>query len=209
MAEKIKIERCPLCEEGRMIPSADLSYKFRYGPHEYVVGGLQQATCDKCGTSGYLPGQLAHNKARINEYQKSLVKIISPSEIFELRSKHGLSQAQAAQIFGGGANAFSKWERGEVIPTESAAKLLKLALESEDIMNKLATEANVKLKADDELTVLLSHESSEFKGWIVQRNFRCAPDKNHPVSFVCLAEIDRECVLNDGIYSDENEPVAA
>jgi HTH-type transcriptional regulator/antitoxin MqsA len=40
--------------------------------------------------------------------------------------KLGLTQKQAAEIFGGGVNAFSRYERGEVEPGPSTVKLLHL-----------------------------------------------------------------------------------
>jgi HTH-type transcriptional regulator/antitoxin MqsA len=47
-------------------------------------------------------------------------------EVRRIRKKLGLSQKDAAAIFGGGVNAFSRYERGEIEPHTSTRKLLKL-----------------------------------------------------------------------------------
>src|SRR5450759_4095946 len=87
MTDRNKYEQCFLCEEGRMVPSSDLKHKFRYGSREYVVDDLSHATCDRCGTSGLLNGQLTENKNRIKEFQNALIKIMGPSDILSLRAK--------------------------------------------------------------------------------------------------------------------------
>lgn len=185
-----------------MIPAHNLNYKFRYGPHEYTVEGLSQAICDHCDTSGYLEGQLAENKKLISDFQKSLVKIMGPSDILELRVKYSLSQAQAAQIFGGGANAFSKWERGEVIPAESTANLLRLAFESEDAMMRLAKHAGVQLNPKEGSELLFN--GSALRGWL----WNVTEHINSP-RFVNIAEMARTCTVNDEWYSDEIKSAAA
>lgn len=47
-------------------------------------------------------------------------------EIARIRRKLGLTQAAAARLTGGGHNAFSRYERGEVAPLPAVMNLLKL-----------------------------------------------------------------------------------
>jgi HTH-type transcriptional regulator/antitoxin MqsA len=47
-------------------------------------------------------------------------------EIRRIRRKLGLSQVAAARLTGGGHNAFSRYERGEVAPLPAIIKLLRL-----------------------------------------------------------------------------------
>jgi|SRR5450759_236986 len=205
MTDRNKYEQCFLCEEGRMVPSSDLKHKFRYGSREYVVDDLSHATCDRCGTSGFLNGQLTENKNRIKEFQNALIKIMGPSDILSLRAKYSLSQAQAAKIFGGGANAFSKWERGEVIPAESTAKLLRLAFESVEAMEWLAKNAGVELHHDNELNL---SNGDKLKGWLWTKLGSVEEQSDAP-RFVHIAEISQDCVINDGYCVDENQYATA
>lgn len=52
---------------------------------------------------------------------------LTATDILRIRKTLGLTQAQAARVFGGGPNAFGKYESGEVAPSDGMEKLLRLA----------------------------------------------------------------------------------
>jgi HTH-type transcriptional regulator/antitoxin MqsA len=52
--------------------------------------------------------------------------IVDPAFIVTVRKKLNLDQRQAAEIFGGGINAFSRYENGKTKPPLALVKLLKL-----------------------------------------------------------------------------------
>ena len=138
-------ESCPLCNNGIWKPYADGTYQFRYGRKSHSVSGQHYATCDKCGTRGYLPGQRDANQKLIREYQKAMPGYISPSDVLALREKYILTQEQAGLIFGGGKQGFSKWECGKTAPAGPTARLIKLALNIPDVMRILALDAGIQL----------------------------------------------------------------
>jgi putative zinc finger/helix-turn-helix YgiT family protein len=140
---------CPMCGEGSLQPRADRQYVFRYLRRLHTVAGLEHAVCDRCGTSSYLPGQLARNKTRIEQAQREVAGYIGPQDILALRERYGLSQKLAARIFGGGVRAFSKWERGEVRPAEPTAKLMHLALADPGAMRSLVKLAGLDPASDE------------------------------------------------------------
>lgn len=142
---KFECERCPLCKDGTWRPHADGTYKFLYARKSYRVSGQHYALCDKCATRGYLPGQRAANQQLIFEFQRALPGYISPSDVLSLREKYLLTQEQAGMIFGGGKQAFSKWECGKATPAGPTARLIKLALKSPEAMTILSTDAGVHL----------------------------------------------------------------
>lgn len=148
MTKQYKQEICPVCDKGHMIAHSDGTHKFKYQRRNYVVDGIHYAKCDNCHTSGYLPGQLTHNKLLIENFQRNLVSIISPSQILLLREKYSLTQEKASKIFGGGVNAFSRWERGIIVPAESTAKLMLLALDDEQVLIKLAKLSKIEVNID-------------------------------------------------------------
>ena len=51
---------------------------------------------------------------------------VSPSFITDIRKKLDLDQREAAEIFGGGVNAFSRYETGKTKPPLALVKLLKV-----------------------------------------------------------------------------------
>ena len=136
---------CPLCGKGHWIAHADGDYKFSHGRKSYVLKDQLYALCDNCGTKGYLPGQRDLNRKSIREFQSKLLDYISPSDVLAVREKYCLTQADAAKIFGGGKQGFSKWERGTSAPSGTTARMLKLALEVPQAMKYLAAQANVEL----------------------------------------------------------------
>lgn len=51
---------------------------------------------------------------------------VDPAFIAKVRRKLDLDQRQAAELFGGGVNAFSRYENGKTKPPLALVKLLKL-----------------------------------------------------------------------------------
>lgn len=54
------------------------------------------------------------------------------------RLKLGLTQKQAGEIFGGGINAFSRYERGVAAPSKALLALFALLDENPGLMRKIA-----------------------------------------------------------------------
>jgi HTH-type transcriptional regulator/antitoxin MqsA len=63
----------------------------------------------------------------------------SGKEIRRIRRKLGLSQAEAAHLTGGGHNAFSRYERGEVAPLPAVTNLLRLLDKHPKLLKDLAS----------------------------------------------------------------------
>ena len=56
-----------------------------------------------------------------------------------MRKKLNLGQRQAAEIFGGGVNAFSRYENGKTKPPLSLVKRLKVLERHPDLLNEVRT----------------------------------------------------------------------
>jgi HTH-type transcriptional regulator/antitoxin MqsA len=52
--------------------------------------------------------------------------MVDPEFIVSVRKKLALDQREAAEIFGGGVNAFSRYENGKTKPPLALVKLLKI-----------------------------------------------------------------------------------
>jgi len=67
-------------------------------------------------------------------------------ELRAIRKRLGLNQSEAADIFGGGVNAFSEYERGVRQPAKSTVLLLKLLDQHPDLLPEvLATGRTQKI----------------------------------------------------------------
>ena len=56
-----------------------------------------------------------------------------------MRKKLNLGQRQAAEIFGGGVSAFSRYENGKTRPPLSLVKRLKVLERHPDLLNEVRT----------------------------------------------------------------------
>ena len=67
------------------------------------------------------------NSAGMLEFNKKInASIIDPAFIVSVRKKLALDQREAAEIFGGGVNAFFRYENGKTRPPLALVKLLKV-----------------------------------------------------------------------------------
>jgi HTH-type transcriptional regulator/antitoxin MqsA len=71
----------------------------------------------------------------MREFSKQInVAVVDPSFIAEVRKKLDLDQREAAEIFGGGVNAFSRYENGKTKPSLALVKLLKVLNRHPDLL---------------------------------------------------------------------------
>jgi HTH-type transcriptional regulator/antitoxin MqsA len=63
--------------------------------------------------------------------------IVDPELIVKVRKKLALDQRQAAEIFGGGVNAFSRYENGKTKPPLALVKLLKVLDRHPDLLDEI------------------------------------------------------------------------
>ena len=126
---------CPLCGEGHITPRTE-SMQTEYRGQQGTVM-LRYAECDSCGSeiTGDADGRA--NKRAVLAFRKSVDGLLTGAEIRAIREKCGVTQEQAARIFGGGPKAFSKYEADDVAPSEAMNTLLCLVRQSEDIFWEL------------------------------------------------------------------------
>lgn len=123
---------CPLCGEGRLVEHNHERH-FEIEGFAYTVSGLRHSLCNHCGEDITTPDQSRHNKRVIIAARDQVVaerdrlQRLTPDDILSIRKRLQLTQVQAARVFGGGPNAFGKYECGEVAPSDGMEKLLRLA----------------------------------------------------------------------------------
>jgi HTH-type transcriptional regulator/antitoxin MqsA len=82
--------------------------------------------CEDCGEGFLTPEDLDATFIGQVEFKRQCDRLLSPSEVLEIRKTLGITQAQAGDLFGGGINAFSRYERGEVEQSRALDLLLRL-----------------------------------------------------------------------------------
>jgi len=90
-----------------------------------TVEGLSGWRCGTCGEVEFDP-ESALRYAAAGDQLVLRDRERQSKEIRRIRRKLGLSQAAAARLTGGGHNAFSRYERGEVVPLPAVVNLFRL-----------------------------------------------------------------------------------
>lgn len=116
---------CPECEEGSLVRGTR-EIVFEHKGAQLRVDALECYRCNACGTETVKPDQIRRNQIRISDAKRHADGYLTGEQIRRLRESLSLSQADAALLFGGGTNGFSKYERGEVIQSVSMDRLLRV-----------------------------------------------------------------------------------
>ena len=105
---------------------------------------MEYSLCDSCGREFISKEQILNNDRAIRDAKKVHDGLFSSKEIADARMHLGLTQEQASLVFGGGRNAFSKYERGEVSQSVSMDKLIKQALKHPVVFRDLLSTSGIK-----------------------------------------------------------------
>lgn len=98
-------------------------------PFTYGQPGWWASIDDPADNEGQLTDEdnVIRAAARREARAKAKHTALTPLVIRAIREACGLSQQEAARVFGGGPKAFEKYEAGEVAPSSSMTRLLLLA----------------------------------------------------------------------------------
>ncbi|WP_413742385.1 type II toxin-antitoxin system MqsA family antitoxin [Sodalis sp. RH15] len=129
--------KCPICG------SADLVHQTRdvpfiYKGHKFVIGDVTGDFCPACGESILDSTESEAFMTKTMQCRKRVNnEIIAPEFIVQIRKKLGLNQKEASEIFGGGVNAFSRYEKGQAQPHPSTIKLLQVLDRHPDLLSEI------------------------------------------------------------------------
>lgn len=133
--------------------------------------------CDTCGVEVTMPEQTRDNKRRMVAFKKEVDGLLTGTEVRELRERLGLKQAEAVKVFGGGAVAFSKYEKDDVTQSEAMDKLLRLAGDVPEAFARLCQNAQVNIHH----TSAKLHHDIKHKVYFVSYSHRHQPSEFEPI----------------------------
>jgi len=129
--------KCPICGGAELIhDTRDIPYTYK--GEETVLPAIEGDFCPACGE--IILDMENANKASclMGEFNKQVnAAIIDPQFIVSVRKKLALDQKEAAEIFGGGVNAFSRYENGKTRPPLALVKLLKVLDRHPDLLSEV------------------------------------------------------------------------
>jgi HTH-type transcriptional regulator/antitoxin MqsA len=129
---------CKICKSedvSGFVEVEDISYK-----RNDLQTSIAYSVCNNCDREFVSKPQIIQNELALRAVKKTFDGLLSSEEIVRAREELSLTQEQAARVFGGGRNAFSKYERGEVSQSVAMDKLIRICLNHRDIFNELARE---------------------------------------------------------------------
>lgn len=136
-----KSDVCPICGEGSLTPHVERITAEHRGVSREIES--HYSVCDHCGSEQAGPRELRANKRAMIAFKKEVDGLLTGAQVRALRERLGISQTEAARIFGGGPVAFSKYESDDVSQSDAMDRLLRLADELPEAFAILASEAGV------------------------------------------------------------------
>lgn len=144
-------ELCPLCGEGHVTAQVEQVENEYKGKSALLPQHFKQ--CDHCGSDFAGAAEAKLNKRALMAWRKEVDGLLTGAEIIALRHQYNLTQAQAAQLFGGGPVAFSKYENDDVAQSEAMDTLLRLVRRSPEAFRALQEEKGVHVEAAGQANV--------------------------------------------------------
>ena len=129
--------KCPSCAAAKLVvDTRDLPYTYK--GETTLIPHVKGRYCPACGEAVLDAGESARTSAEMLEFNKQVnASIIDPAFIATVRKKLALDQQEAAEIFGGGVNAFSRYENGRTRPPLALVKLLKVLDRHPDLLSEV------------------------------------------------------------------------
>lgn len=127
---------CLQCDNGILLEHVKRHLSFTYRDHELTVPEVSGWHCPVCGECQFDDGEGKRYSESVDAFCASVDREIAES-LRDIRKKLGLRQAEAGKLFGGGASAFSEYERGKTQPHKSTVLLLKLLDKHPELLDEL------------------------------------------------------------------------
>ncbi len=129
--------KCPVCGAAELIHDIrDLPYTYK--GESTVLAAVTGDFCPACAESILDATESKRVMREMRAFSKQVnAAIVDPGFITTVRKKLDLDQREAAEIFGGGINAFSRYETGKTKPPLALVKLFKLLDRHPDLLNEV------------------------------------------------------------------------
>lgn len=130
--------KCPICGQ------ADLIHDVRDIPYTYkgettIIPAVEADFCPACSESITSSEESRRIMAAMQAFQKEVnAQSTDPKHISAIRAKLNLTQQEAGALFGGGVNAFSRYETGKTKPPLALLQLFKILDKHPDLLRELA-----------------------------------------------------------------------
>ena len=118
--------KCPTCGAAKLVhDTRDLPYAYK--GESTILPQVTGDYCLACDESILDASESRRTMELMSAFSKQVnASFVDPDFIASVRKKLDLDQREAGEIFGGGVNAFSRYENGKTKPPVALVKLLKV-----------------------------------------------------------------------------------
>ncbi|MBI4757072.1 MAG: type II toxin-antitoxin system MqsA family antitoxin [Betaproteobacteria bacterium] len=129
--------KCPVCGAAELIhDTRDLPYTYK--GETTVIPAVTGDFCRACAESILDAVESERVMREMRNFSRQVnAAIVDPQFIASVRKKLQLDQREAAELFGGGVNAFSRYENGKTRPPLALVKLFKVLDRHPDLLNEV------------------------------------------------------------------------
>lgn len=126
--------KCPVCGAAELIhDTRDMPYTYKGA--STVIEAVTGDFCPACDEAVLDVAESTRTSELMLQFNKEInAAYVDPVFIAQVRKKLHLDQREAAEIFGGGINAFSRYENGKTKPPLALVKLLKVLDRHPDLL---------------------------------------------------------------------------
>lgn len=190
-----KTDICPICEEGNLKHIVEQNIAEYKGIKAPVA--LHYSECDACGSEQANAMDVRNNKRAMQAFRKTVDGLLTGAEICETRKYLEINQQQAANIFGGGKVAFSKYENDDVNQSDAMDRLIRVAKAVPAAFKWLAKNAGEDAIAEKALQDMFA--KTERKTASIQQSYMALKQSNKHINDPTVAA---STVSNSFISSD-------
>ena len=128
--------KCPVCAGAELVAGTrHVPFTFKDQNTFFSITGDH---CPACGEVVMARDEVNRVQGLMNEFKAKVNgKFVDPAFIINMRKKLKLTQKEAAEVFGGGTNAFSCYEKGSSQPHPSTVKLLQVLDRHPELLNEI------------------------------------------------------------------------
>lgn len=194
-----KTDICPICEEGNLKHIVEQNIAEYKGIEAPVA--LHYSECDACGSEQANAVDVRNNKRAMQAFRKTVDGLLTGAEIRAARDYLNITQQQAANIFGGGKVAFSKYESDDVNQSEAMDRLIRVAQAIPTAFKWLAKNAGEDAVAEKALQNMFA--KTEKKIASIQQSYVVLKETGMLVSATAINASTVIDSFNDDYYLDQ------
>jgi len=129
------MKNCPVCGSGTLERKTKRqTFRYKGKTFRYEQPGLW---CPACSEGLLENADMDATERLLYDFRASVDGYLPTAEVRRIRKKLALTQKRAGEMFGGGHNAFSRYESGSVRPPKSTDTLLRLLDHHPELLNEI------------------------------------------------------------------------